>query len=140
MESPNRACGPVDLFAATTAATIAEHNEDPPVPDGVYRAAIEGLRFTERPSSVVPVMVWTFRIRAGAHSDQILQKRRLLAASSLHAVREELTRCGIPLRRFSDLFERSGQLIGRGVRIAKHTTNGVVHVRVLCCDDPPDRS
>ena len=131
MESNHRTQGPVDFYAATTAATFEEHGEEPLVPDGEYDAAIAGLRFTESPSSFIPMMVWSFRIRLGTHSDRVLCKRRPLTGSSLRSVKEELTKCGIPLRRFSELPERALELIGRDVRIVKRTKAGNVDIRIL---------
>lgn len=131
MESHNRTTGPTHFYAATTAAAVEEHREEPLVPDGEYDAAIEGLRFTESPSSFIPMMVWTFRIRLGTHSDRVLRKHRPLTGSSLRSVREELTKCGIPLRRFSELPERALELIGRDVRIVKRTQKGNVEIRIL---------
>jgi len=137
MESHHRTLGPVNFYAAATAATTEEYDEERWVPDGEYDAAIEGLRFTESPSSFIPMMVWTFRIRLGTQSNCVLRKHRPLTGSSLRSVRDELTKCGIPLRRFSELPERALELIGRDVRIVKRTQKGIVALRILWSTRPP---
>jgi len=131
MEPLNRSCGPEHLNAETSVAAMDEHRAEPPVPDGEYDAAIEGLRFTESPTSFIPMMVWTFRIRLGRHCDHVLRKHRPLTSASLRSLKGELTKCGVSLRRFSELPERAQDLIGRDVRIAKRTRAGNVEIRIL---------
>lgn len=90
------------------------------IPDGAYEAVIEELRVAETPSGR-PMLIWVLRIEGPEAIGRAITKTWTVTEKTLPYIRQDLERCGLVLRRFSELPARAHELVDHPVRIEKRT-------------------
>ncbi len=94
------------------------------VPDGEYQTVVEDVRLTESMTSGNPMIVWILRIADPRFGDRTLRKNRAITDRTIPWVKEDLVRCGVELKRLSELPSHLDKMLGREVTVLKRTKDG----------------
>ena len=95
-------------------------DDDAPIPDGQYTAAVVDLRRSK--SSNAKMLEWTLRIAAGVFAGRKVWKYTLLETpEQMSRAKTDLKRCGVELTRLSELPARLKDLLDVTVAIAVKT-------------------
>ncbi len=126
------------LFQATKSVAKTEiKRESAPVPDGIYRVAIEDMNLGVSTTSGNPQVKWSLRILGPGQQRRMLYKRNTISERSLSYLVEELERCGVVLGRFSDLEKYLPGMIGLEIEIAKKTKGDMTNIYINKLLGPP---
>ena len=93
------------------------------VPDGEYRTLVEDVRLTES-SNGNPMLVWTLRILDAQFADRMLRKNRAITDRTIPWVKDDLTKCGLELRKLSELPAYLDKMLGHEITALKRTREG----------------
>lgn len=115
---------PIDLSTLDLddAYEIQETTEDSgqPVPDGKYQVTVDGLEVTQSKAGA-PMIKWTLKIIGPTYRGRYLWRYVVIKRDNLRWIKNDLTRAGLILKKFSDLSNHLHKLLDVRLEITKRT-------------------
>jgi hypothetical protein len=110
-----------DEYAAVKPADNGE------VPDGKYHARLQDAQLG-RSQRGNPMITYNLVVLSGPHAKRHIFKNAVITDASLPFIKADLKTLGLKLKRFSDLPNRLGEVVGRALEITKRTKDEYVNV------------
>jgi hypothetical protein len=112
----------LDELYAQAGRNAEDYNSD--IADGTYHVVIDEARLTQTVTTNRPIVIWTLRFLDPPYTHRKLSKNRVITDKTLGYLKEDLAKCGLVLRKLSDLPERIGEMAQRHVLLEKRTSHG----------------
>lgn len=94
------------------------------LPDGEYRAVIDEVALVESPMTFTPLLVWTMSLFGPEGMSAPVRRSVPISERTLSWIKEDLEKCGVRIKKLSELPAHLEELGGREVGVAKRTRDG----------------